>query len=110
MSSSLDTVPSSVEFGAKEQWPPAFDCTGMLSTYPAGTEPTNAAITMFDMTANRPVTLTVGPSTSGNLVSQFVAEGLVVAGHTYQLTLTVTPSGTTDIREAILVLPVPADS
>lgn len=107
--SQLTTNPSSVEFGAQEQWAPGIDCTAALSNYPNST-PTQATVVFTDTASGATVSLPDAPSVSGNVVSQRIAKDHVTAGHTYQLTLTFVPSTSTDVLETVLQVYVPGFS
>jgi hypothetical protein len=106
----LTTVPASITFGAAEQWTVGIDCTQQLSAYTSGTAPTSPAVVLADARTGAVVTLPDAPSVTGNIVSQHIAKSHVTAGRLYQLTLTYTPSGTTDVLEAILIVGVPSNS
>lgn len=105
--STLQTNPATIEFGGQEQWAVGIDCTNALAGYPAGTTPTSPNVTLVNVDSNVPVTLGTSPTVTGNVVAQQIAKTLLTAGHNYRLTLTFTPSGTTDTLETILTVTVP---
>ena len=106
--SSLQTNPTAIEFGGKEQWAVGINCTNALGNYPPGTTPTNPTVTLTNIDNGAAITLGAAPTVTGDTVSQQITKSLLTPGTNYQLTLTITPSGTTDTLETVLTITVPA--
>lgn len=108
--SQLSTVPASLTFGAGETWSPGVDVTEYLAAYPQGTTVTSPSASLVRLPYGTPVTLATGVVLVGNVILQKITSSEVSAGGEYQLTVKFTPSGTTDVLEAILLIVVPANS
>lgn len=97
MTSPIDTLPRTVEQVAVEDIVYGIDCTALLS----GTQTvTVVTSTLTDNKVN--VTLTDTAGVTGNVVTQRIRAGTLIAGNTYQWQITINPSGTTNILASAL--------
>lgn len=104
--SQLVTQPQAIQYGSFETMiteAPSVDMTAIIDAYPAGTIPTVPVVVCVPLPGLSPaVTLAEAPSVVGNIIVQPILEGELASGTTYRMTVKFTPSGTTDIRGAVV--------
>lgn len=76
------------------------DLTAQLS----GGSPTNVVAVLTSVPTGMVVSLSDGPGTVGNVVSQRIRAGVLAVGSTYQLTIHFQPSGGSNTLEVYLTI------
>ena len=110
MTSSIQTLPATIVYGAKAEYNIGIDCTQLLAGYP-GASPESPTVEFKNDRTGVVVSLTYGASVNDMVVSQRLTPSDVSPGQMYQLTLTVAPStASSDVQETVLFVTVPGFS
>ena len=97
------TNPAGVQQATVEDITWGVDTTALLS----GVQTPTAYTATLTNPSGGTVTLTDAATVSGNVVSQRIRAGVLTAGGDYTLTVTFTPSGTTNVFACRLAIAVP---
>lgn len=105
--SELWTTPPVVTRATTDDLPVNVDFSGQLASFGSATATTPVTVTLLDQTMGTTVTLTDQPTLSGNVVSQRIRAGVLVASNAYLVWATCAVSGTTDVLTAFTAVQVP---